>query len=176
MSDPVLRPSVPRRLRQRLGPYIDRAARAVGQPTTHVYPPGYVATVHLPIADLEARLQGVGFSWDPLSLYHHTPEGSSTDGSWAYRSSTFADRQLHVVLFAQDEGRTDVYAHEEYNWARHPVKHAEEVGIRRDDAAERVRRWLDATDLPYDRDSYVRRKLRHMVHDLREGEGRLTIP
>lgn len=75
-----------RRLRQRVGPWLDRLAGTLGQPTTHVYPPEYVESVHLPIEKVEAELDDSGFVWDPLGTYHYTPEGNSTDGSWAYRT------------------------------------------------------------------------------------------
>ena len=100
MADRSVRSGVLRRLRQRVGPRLDRLAETLGRPTTHAYPPGYVATVRLTIGAVESELRGDGFTWDPSSTYHYTPAGSSTDGSWAYRSGWFADRQLHVVLFA----------------------------------------------------------------------------
>ena len=168
MTDSSVRQSTLRRLRQRVGPWLDRFAKALGQPTTHVYPPGYVATVHRPIDDLEAELHDGGFTWDPLSTYHYTPAGSSTDGSWAYRSGWLADRQLHVVLFAQRSDRTDVYAHDEFNWLRHPIKHAREVDIRRNDGEAEMRRWLAVRGLEYERDSVVQRKMRHTVERIRE--------
>ena len=167
MTARSIRSSAFRRLRHRLGPWLDRVARSLGQPTTRVYPSGYVGTVQLPIDELEAELRDGGFSWDPLSMYHYTPEGSSTDGSWAYRSSWLADRQLHVVLFAHSRDRTDVYAHDEYNCLRHPVKHAEEVDVRRKDGVAEVRRWLAGRGLEYERDSWIRRKFSHAMERIR---------
>ncbi|WP_232687382.1 hypothetical protein [Halobacterium zhouii] len=168
MTDMESRLNTPRWLRQRLGPWVDRAAKTLGQPTTQVYPRGYVATVHLPIGDLEAELRDGGFAWDPLSMYHYTPEGSSTDGSWVYRSRWLGDRQLHVVLFAQQSDRTQVYAHDEFNWRRHPVKHAREVGIRRNEGVAEVRRWLAERGLEHERNSLPQRKLGHVVDRARE--------
>lgn len=166
-GDIFVRPSALRRVRQRIGPWIDRAAKALGQPTTHVYPSGYVATVHLPIEDLEAELRDGGFTWDPVSTYHYTPEGNSTDGSWAYRSGWLADRQLHVVLFARRSNRTEVYAHEEFNWLRHPIKHAKGVDIRRNMGAAKMRRWLAAHGMEYERDSVLRRNIMHILERIR---------
>lgn len=160
--------SVPRRLRQRLGPSLDRLARTIGHPVTHVYPAGYVGTIHLPIEDVEAELRDGGFTWDPLSLYHYTPEGEDADGSWAYRSSWLADRQLHVVLFAEGSELTEVYAHDEFNWLRHPIKHAQEVDIRRNEGSEEVRRWIEAREFEYEHDPFALRKIRHTVTLLRE--------
>lgn len=162
------RTRVPRRVRHRIGPLIDRLARRIGQPEYHVHPEGYVGTARLPIADLEAKLRNGGFAWDPISLYHYTPAGSSTDGSWVYRSSLFADRQLHVVLFSQALDRTDIYAHAEFNWLRHPLKHAEQVNIRREEGVAKMRRWLDAQGLEYERESVVRRRVEHVVERIRE--------
>lgn len=163
-----VRLSAARRLRQWIGPWLDRVATRLGQPITRVHPSGYVATVDLPIDDLEAELQDGGFTWDPVSIYHYTPEGNSTDGSWAYRTRWLADRQLHVVLFAQRADRTDVYAHDEFNWLRHPIKHAGEVNIRRYEGATEMRRWLRGRDLEYERDSLLRRKIRHIVGRIQE--------
>ena len=168
MADGDIRSSVSRRLRHRLGPWINGLARAVGQPTTRVFPAGYVGTVDVPVGDLERELREGGFAWDPLSMYHHTREGSSTNGSWVYRSSWFADRQIHVVLFTQGLDRTDVYAHDEFSWLRHPLKHVREVDIRREPAAAEMRRWLDERELGYERRSLTWRKLKHGLQRFRE--------
>lgn len=153
-------------LRRRLGPAIDRVARAFGQPATRVRATEYVGTVRGSTDALEAELDDGGFSWDPVSLYHYTPGGRGADGSWAYRSSPFADRQVHVVLFSADEG-VDVYAHDEYNWLRHPREHAAEVDIRREKGAAEVRRWLDGRGVAYDREPTPRRRLGHAVGRVR---------
>lgn len=163
MAENSLRPSAVRRLRHRVGPWINQLTRALGQPTTRVYPEGYVGTVRRSIDDFEAELSDGGFEWDPLSMYHRTAAGSTTDGSWVYRPARLADRQLHVVLFARRRDQIDVYAHEEFSWLRHPVKHAREEDIRRNEGVAEMRRWLAARGIEYDRDSLVRRKVRHAV-------------
>lgn len=160
--------SAPRRIRQRWGPLVNRVARTFGRPVTRVRPAGYVGTVRAPIQDVEAALRDGGFSWDPVSLYHYTREGDDADGSWAYRASWFADRQLHVVLFAEGDAVTEVYAHDEFNWSRHPVCHARQVDIRRAAASARMRRWLEARDLECEHDPAPLRKVRHAVTRLRE--------
>ena len=99
---------------------------------------------------------------------HRTPVGTSTDGSWVYRPSLLSDRQLHVVLFAQSADRVDVYAHNEYNWLRHPIKHAKQKDIRREEGAEQIRRWLDAQAIDYDHASTVYRRARHLVERFQE--------
>lgn len=166
-----VRPSTLRRLRQQLGPWIDRFARAFGRPTTRVYPAGYVETVRLPIEEVEAELRASQFAWDPLSMYHYTPEGNDTDGSWAYRSSWLADRQLHVVLFAEGSGTTEIYAHDEFNWSRHPSKHVREVDIRRSEGSKTMRRWLESRGIEYERRSLPARTASHVVERIRQRLG-----
>ncbi|WP_408957068.1 hypothetical protein [Natrinema sp. 74] len=151
-----------------MGPVIDRVAKGLGQPEYRVWPKGYVATVSLPIAEVEEKLNDEGFSWDPLSLYHYTLVGNGSDGSWAYRSSRLADRQLHVVLFERSRDRTDVYAHTEYSWLSHPLKHAKQEAIRRSDGVATMRGVLEAWDVEYTRESIVTRTVRHIVTRLRD--------
>jgi hypothetical protein len=162
-----LRSSLSRRVRHRTGPRINRVARTFSQPTTQVKPDGYVGTAHHPLAEVEETLCDRGFVWDPLSMYHYTPEGNDTDGSWVYRPSPLADRQLHVVLFELDDDRTEVYAHDEFSWVRHPVYHSQEVDIRRDRASDAVREWFDAEELTYEYEPKPVRKLGHAVERLR---------
>lgn len=155
--------SVSRRIRHRAGPVIDRLAKRVTRPEYHVRPDGYVGTVRLSGDEFRSRLRDRGFGWDPVSFYHFTPLGESADGSYAYRSSLFADRQIHVVLFVQRSGYVDVYAHEEYNWVRHPRKHAAEENIDRDGGVSAMREWFDDADIPYDRRGRIRRRVDHAV-------------
>ena len=159
---------LPSRARRVAGPWIDGLARTLGQPSNRVRRAEYVGTVHLSVDELEAELRTGGFTWAPMSLYHRTPSGTSTDGSWTYRSSRFADRQLHVVLFAQSPERVDVYAHSEYNWLRHPIGHVERRDIRREEGSEEMRRWLDARGLDYDHELVVRRRAVHLLEHVRE--------
>ncbi len=151
-----------------MGPVIDRVAKRFGQPEYRVWPNGYVATVSAPVGEVEKKLHDDGFSWDPLSLYHYTLVGKGSDGSWTYRSSRLADRQLHVVLFERSRDRTDIYAHTEYSWLSHPLKHAEQEDIRRTDGVETMRRLLESWGVDYTRESVVTRMMRRAVTRLRD--------
>lgn len=90
------------------------------------------------------------------------------NGSWTYRRSLLADRQLHVILSAQAPEHIAVYAHEEYNWLRHPIKHGKQVGIDRERGAARMRRWLEAQGLDISEESRTRRYTVHLLHRFRE--------
>ncbi|MFB6166004.1 MAG: hypothetical protein ABEJ31_12660 [Haloarculaceae archaeon] len=150
------------RFRETVGPWIDGFARTLGQPMTRIRASEYAETAHCRIDDLEACLHDAGFRWDPLSLYHYTPLGTRGNGSWVYREWPLADRQLHAVLFSQSADRVDVYAHDEYNWLRHPIKHAREVDIRHREGAEEMRAHLDDADVDTYHEPYVVRKLFHL--------------
>jgi hypothetical protein len=150
------------RIRSAVGPWLDRAVRTVVDETYRVHPEGYAGTVRCGVEQLEAQLPNRGFRWNPVSMYHYTRLGNRTNGSWVYRESPFADRQLHAVLVKEGPERVDVYAYEEYNWRRHPLKHARDAGIDRERGAERMRSVLADLDVAYGERSYVRRKLGHL--------------
>jgi len=173
MSDGVQR-RLSYRLRRSFGPVLDRAMRTVTDETIRVYPSGYAGTVHTEIDRLESVLSERGFSWNPVSMYHYTRLGKQTNGSWVSRESPFADRQLHAVLVRQDAGRIDVYAHEEFNWRRHPLKHTRDAGIDRERGVERMRSVLDDLGVDYRRESYVRRKVGHLGQRARRGLARMA--
>lgn len=159
---------IPYRLRHTIGPWIDRLADRLGQPSYHVRPTEYAGTAHCSLSDLEATLRVDGFSWAPFSLYHRTPTGTSPNRSWTYRSSVLADRQLHVILFAQSSETVDIYAHTEYNWLRHPVKHAKQIGIDRIEGARLIRQWLTEHGVDSDHESRVARRITHLLERIRE--------
>ena len=83
--------------------------------------------------------------------------------------SWLADRQPHVHLFAQTPDRVDVYAHDEFNWHRHPVRHVRGADIRRETGAARMRRRLDRLDVDYEHEPWPIRKAVHAIERFLEG-------
>ena len=166
VSDARLR--IPYRIRQRVGPWVNRLTRSLGQPSFRVRRTEYAGTVDCSTEELEATLQEEGFSWAPFSLYHRTSTGMRSDGSWMYRSSLLSDRQIHVILFDQPNDTVDVYAHTEYNQMRHPIKHIRQVGVDRAEGAAQMRRWLDARGLNHDHESRLTQKVTHLLKRISE--------
>jgi hypothetical protein len=156
-------PEIPYRIRHTVGPWLTRLARTVGQPEFQLRRSGYVGTVGLPMDEFETELRDGGFAWGPVSWYHQPPVGADPNGSWTYRSAPLADRQLHVILNARNPECIDVFAHWEYNWRRHPVKHAKQLDINREAASASVQGWLDQRDIDYDANSRTRRKVTRAV-------------
>lgn len=72
----------------------------------------YAGRLNAPLAATERLLWQEGFIRNPLSRLK-TREGTPEVGSWVYRESPLAPRQLHLMLFPGPAGTTDVYAHEE---------------------------------------------------------------
>lgn len=64
------------------------------------------------LAETEAILYSEGFFRNPTARLK-TRDGEPEDGSWVYRESPLAPRQLHLMLFERADGHTDIYAHEE---------------------------------------------------------------
>ncbi|PSP69665.1 hypothetical protein BRC79_03875 [Halobacteriales archaeon QH_8_67_27] len=168
MSNDVRR-RVTYRVRRSIGPFLDRAVRTVVDETYEVKPSEYAATAHCRIDDLESELSEYGFRWNPLSMYHYTQLGNRTNGSWVLRSSPLADRQLHAILVKVGPEQIHVYAHEEYSWLRHPVKHAREVDLDRAGGADRMRRILSEIAIDTAEESITRRKVKHATRQVRKG-------
>jgi len=162
----TLQPEVPYRVRQWLGPYITRVARTLGQPEYRLRDTEYVGTIYQPLDEFTETLEKHGFNWDPLAWYHQPPVGAEPNGSWTYRRSLLADRQIHVILIAHSPEYVDVFAHEEYNWLRHPIKHLLQVGIERKAGSSEIRRWLESHDIEVDAKSRRQRQVAHKVKDL----------
>ncbi|MFO8115587.1 MAG: hypothetical protein R6U01_09575 [Halorubrum sp.] len=161
----TLQPDVPYLVRQRLGPWITRLAQRVGQPEYRLRDTEYVGTVRRPLDEFTETLREHGFEWDPLAWYHQPPVGSEPDGSWTYQRAPLADRQIHVILIAHSPEYVDVFAHEEYNWLRHPIKHLRQVGIDREAGSEEMRRWLERHGMEVDDKSRRRRRVSHAIRD-----------
>ncbi|WP_248897947.1 hypothetical protein [Haloplanus halobius] len=98
--------SVRRRLSRIAGRFDDRAGP---RPVTDAE---FAGSTDRSLAAFERRLWRTGFVRNPLSRLK-TRGGRPEAGSWAYRDSPLARRQLHLMLFARDDGGVDVYAHEE---------------------------------------------------------------
>jgi hypothetical protein len=164
----TLQPNVPYRVRERLGPWITRLGRTLGQPEYRLRDTEYVGTVRRPLDEFTETLQKHGFEWDPLAWYHQPPVGSEPNGSWAYRQTLLADRQIHVILIAHSPEYIDVFAHEEYNWLRHPIKHLRQVGIKRKAGRHKMRHWFESHGIEVDVNSRRRRRVTRAGKDLRK--------
>lgn len=169
----TLQPDLPYRLRQWLAPRLTELARALGQPEYRLRDAEYVGTIQQPLDEFTETLREHGFEWDPLAWYHHPPVGSEPDGSWAYRPSPLADRQLHVILIAHSPAYVDVFAHEEYNWLRHPLDHVKQIDIEREAGSAEIQRWIETQDIPIDERSRSRRRGADALKDLRKYVGSL---
>ncbi len=104
-----------------------------------------VGTIDATPEEVEQLLWDAGFRRMPLAALKDLPDGRVERGSWAYRDSLLASKQVHVMLFSAGEGQTLVAAHQETN-ALSPFRALEHYrGIGYDvPAGEReVRRRLD---------------------------------
>lgn len=79
----------------------------------------YAGTLPVPLSVAEELLYQRGFVRNPLARLKHR-DGTPESGSWAYRDSPLATRQLHCMLFEEEDGQTAVYAHEEFS-SVHPL-------------------------------------------------------
>lgn len=127
----------------------------VERPTDHRE---FVGTVPLDEEALEARLHDINAVRNPLAAWKHLPGvGVDEQGSWAWRGDVlvdengnyvfehdpWADMQLHFILYEIDGslGSTAVFAHWEYSWKTHPIKHYNGGGLNGE--------WRDHTGVEY---------------------------
>ncbi len=87
----------------------------------------YVGTVAMTEDEFEELLAAAGFRRNLVSSLKVRVDGNVSDGSWAWRASPLSDWQLHVILHNVDD-TVEVYAHWEYAWLTHPIKHYGAVG------------------------------------------------
>lgn len=130
----------------------------------------YVGTVDLPQSALETLLREAGFRRNVVSSLKVRVDGNVSDGSWAWRESPLADWQLHVIL--HDIGDSvEAYAHWEYSWYTHPIKHyaatdcSPETGVRM--TRELLRNYESEQfpdGIPFEIQSFYWRKPWYLTH------------
>jgi len=69
------------------------------------------------------------------------------------------------ILIAHSPDYVDVFAHEEYNWLRHPIKHLRQVDIEREAGSDEMRRWIESQGISIDIRSRRRRRTSHAIRD-----------
>jgi hypothetical protein len=109
----------------------------------------YAGRLDIPLDAVEDRLYAEGFIRNPMARLK-TRAGVPEDGSWVYRESPLAPRQLHLMLFENDDGTTDVYAHAELS-SVNPLcgpDHFRGTGQSVREGVDRTRAWfaLDTSD------------------------------
>ncbi|MFW6317880.1 MAG: hypothetical protein ACOC06_05345 [Halorubrum sp.] len=116
----------------------------------------YALTLREPYPLVEARLHRLGFVRNLVSSlkfrdYDMPPE--TAVASWVrYPNGALAsDSQLHLALFVgPDRATTDVYAHWEPSWIRHPIRHYRARDVDAAAGVERIRALFDREGIEYD--------------------------
>lgn len=131
---------VRRWLYPRLDPYLQPVG---GFATASVSRRQLVGHVRMEPNALEQALYAAGFRRNWIAALKSRAGGTDvSEGSWVYRESFWSHRQLHLTLFVEDGGLVAIYAHDEYSWRRHPIKHLQSVDFRPGAGAAAARRRL----------------------------------
>ncbi|WP_254761577.1 hypothetical protein [Natrinema marinum] len=122
-----------------------------GYAVSHTTADEYALTAHCSEGTLEDVLERLGFSRNPVAALKVRMDGNTSEGSWVWRPSLFADEQLHIVLHdLENEAGIDVYAHWECSWTRHPYHHYVARGYDAEKGVALARRWLvDGDELAF---------------------------
>lgn len=115
----------------------------------------YACTLREPYPIVEARLHRLGFVRNFVSslkrrAYDTPPE--TTVASWVrYPERALASEyQLHLGLFVgPDQSTTDVYAHWEPSWIRHPIRHYRATDVDAETGIERTRDLFERAGIEY---------------------------
>ena len=139
-----------------------------GYAVSHTTADEYALTAHCSEAEIEAVLEELGFSRNPIASVKVRLDGNTSEGSWVWRPSPLSSWQLHVVLHAlegTEADAVDVYAHWECSWIRHPYNHYVARGYDAELGVDLVRQWLErydgdaVDDLEYEVDTSLERRL-----------------
>lgn len=170
-------------VRRRVWPKLHRLFEPFGgYAVMHTTAAEYAMTVRCSEATLERVLaEELDFSRNPLSALKVRVDGNTSEGSWVWRESLLADWQLHVVLHAVDGDAVDVYAHWEYSWLTHPLKHYATRGYDAEKGVRLARRWLAEYEgerfpdgLPYGVESPRWRRTRELLYAAYHSLGGVT--
>lgn len=111
-------------IRRRVCPVLHRIAqRFGGYVECTMNPVEYVGTVERRLTRFRSDLHEMGFRREPIAALKRRRDGRPSAGSWVFRRSLFADRQLHVTVFHAAASCVELYAHWERSWLRHPIEH-----------------------------------------------------
>lgn len=118
----------------------------------------FVGRVPMPEEQFEGVLHELGFERNPLSALKSRGSGEAEEGSWRKVGiSGHPNMQIHIVLYdgdkmpdAGDSGYTYVYAHWEYRWDTHPLRHYRLEDYDADEGVKRMKKLLDERGISYE--------------------------
>jgi hypothetical protein len=116
----------------------------------------FVGRVPMGEEEFESVLHDMGFVRNPLASLKIHGSGETEEGSWRRVSENEPNFQIHAVLYDGsnvDNAETDVtyvYAHWEYRWDRHPIKHYNEVNYNAAKGRKLLTKMLDENGIPHD--------------------------
>lgn len=115
----------------------------------------YALTIREPYPLVEAQLHRLGFIRNLVAslkrrVYDTPPETSVASWAWYPDGALASDSQLHLALFVgPDRTTTDVYAHWEPSWIRHPIRHYRANDVDAEKGIARTRDLFDRADIEY---------------------------
>lgn len=119
----------------------------------------FVGVVDVPESSFEMILDQMNFERNPLaSLKSRSAETEEGSFRWLPPEDSDLDpaKQLHVIIYDgsvvpnANTGRTYIYAHWEYRWDWHPIKHYRGVDMDHRRGVEMMRAKLDEANVAYE--------------------------
>lgn len=114
--------------------------------TAKTAPAQFVGTINLTKHETILLFKMHGFTDNPLAALKSF-DGRYEIASLAFRERLFSKHQIHIILFELDDDpyTTAIFAHKEYSWVRHPIKHYKVDYISNEEGVRYVRQLLRYT-------------------------------
>lgn len=116
----------------------------------------FVGRVEMNEESFEERLHEMGFERNPLAALKRLRSSEVEEGSWRKVGyDEYPNKQLHVIIYDGSDindaqtGYTYIYAHWEYRWDTHPIKHYRGVDLSEDEGVRRMRALLNKNGIMY---------------------------
>jgi hypothetical protein len=119
----------------------------------------FVGRVPFPEENFERKLDTMDFQRNPLSSWKRLESDPDQYEEASFRKIGFdeyPDMQIHVVLYDgsniqdADSGYTYIYAHWEYRWDKHPIKHYYGKEKSGPEGVKKMKDILDQRGIPYE--------------------------
>jgi len=114
----------------------------------------FVGRIEMDEESFEKILDDWGYERNPLAwLKTRAKTGEVEEGSWR---KTDGPMQVHLVLYDgkhapnANTGELFIYAHYEYRWDEHPIKHFNGVDVDTQTGVQRVRKLLQEEGINYE--------------------------
>lgn len=116
----------------------------------------FVGRVNMYEEQFEQKLHEWGFERNPVAGLKTSLSGEVEEGSWRLVDDDNPEKQLHLIFYDGRNipnartGELFIYAHYEYRWDVHPIKHHRKKDVEEHRGVMDAREFLNDDGIPYE--------------------------